>query len=436
MDPGTILFLFAVLLALQTGIDTGLTVLNLRYARRRADRVPPAFEGIVSPESHRRAVEYTVIRGRFSLVVETVSAAALLLIVASGLLGTVDSFVRSLPLHPYLQGIVFIAAVSLAAWLLRLPFSLWSTFVVEERFGFNRTTLPLYISDALKGFAISAVIGVPLLSALFWFMDRTGPWWWVWAFVGATIVQLVMTVISPLVIAPLFNRFTPLPEGSLRTRIAALVASLGLRVSGIFVVDSSRRSRHTNAYFTGLGKAKRIVLYDTLVASGTEDEIVSVLAHEIAHEKYRHVTKALAISTLFTLAGFFVVSILLDWEPFYRAFGFQRPSYQAILVLISFFSGPVVYFFQPLLSMRSRRQEYQADRFAVRAVGSAAGLRSALLRMGRENLTNLAPHPLYSFFHYTHPTLAERLGALERFEGEPPGRARRGRRSSAAVQAD
>jgi STE24 endopeptidase len=426
VSPVLILQLFALLLALQTGVDTGLTVLNLRHARRHGDRVPRFFEGIVAPEGYRRSVEYTLARGRFTMVVEIVSAAVLLGIIASGLLGIVDAAFRTIPIHRYLQGILFIGAVSFGAWILRLPFSLYSTFSIEQRFGFNRTTLPLYINDSLKGFAISAVIGVPLLSVLFWFMDRTGPAWWVWAFAAATIFQIVMNIFSPMVIAPLFNRFTPLPPGSLRDRIAALAASVKLRVSGIYVVDSSRRSRHSNAYFTGLGRSKRIVLYDTLISTGTEEEIVSVLAHEIGHEKHRHVLKALVVSTAFTLLGFYVLSVILGWDAFYRAFGFQKPSYQAIVVLLAFCSGPVVYFLQPFLAMRSRGQEYQADRFAVRAVGSAAGLRSALLKLGRENLSNLAPHPLFSFFHYTHPTLPERLEALDRAQRELAGHRRQG----------
>ena len=431
MSPDLILLLFAVLLALQTGVDTGLTVLNLRHARRHGDRVPPFFEGIVTPEGYRRSVEYTLARGRFTMVAEIVSAAVLLGIVASGLLGLVDAGIRTIPIHRYLQGILFIGTVSFAAWVLRLPFSLYSTFSIEERFGFNRTTLPLYINDSLKGFAISAVIGVPLLSALFWFMDRTGPAWWVWAFAAAPAFQIVMNVLAPMVIAPLFNRFTPLPPGSLRDRIANLAARAGLRVSGIYVVDSSRRSGHSNAYFTGLGLWKRIVLYDTLVSSGTEEEIVSVLAHEIGHEKHLHVLRALVVSTVLTLVGFYVLSVILGWEAFYHAFGFRQPSYQAIVVLLFFCSGPVVYFLQPLVATLSRRQEYQADRFAVRAVGSAAGLRSALLRLGRENLSNLSPHPLFSFFHYTHPTLPERLDALDRAERELSGDGlSRGRKAS------
>jgi STE24 endopeptidase len=421
MDATLILALFAAALALETGVDMTLTLLNLRHVRRNASTVPAAFQGIVELEAYRRSVDYTLVRGRFSLLVSGVSSAALLVIAATGLLGIMDALIRALPVHPYGQGILFIAAVSFGAWLLRLPFSLVSTFGIEARFGFNRTTPRLFIVDSLKGFVISAVIGVPVLAGLFWFMDRTGRFWWTWAFAATTIFQLGMNIITPLVIAPLFNRFTPLAEGPLRERILALARSLGFRTNGIFIVDSSRRSRHSNAYFTGLGRAKRIVLFDTLVATGTEDEILAVLAHEIGHEKLHHVSKGMLVSVLFSLAGFWIVSLLMGWGDLYLAFGFTVPGYQAILVLLAFCSGPFVYFLQPLLSMRSRRQEYLADRFAVRGVGSASGLRSALLRLSRENLSNLTPHPVYSFFHYSHPTLAERIRALEKVEGELAG---------------
>ncbi len=421
MDARTILVLFAVFLVLETAVDVVLAVLNLRHVKRNAGAVPLAFVGIVEEGAYKRSVAYTLTRGRFGLIVGCVSSAALLAIVVSGLLGTLDQLARSLPVHPYVQGMIFIAAVSFGAWILRLPFALYSTFGIEGRFGFNRTTVRLFIMDSLKGFAISVVIGVPVLTALFWFMDRTGPLWWVWAFAATTIFQFGMNILSPMVIAPLFNKFTPLPDGALKDRILALARTLGFRTRGIYAVDSSRRSRHSNAYFTGLGPVKRIVLYDTLLATGSEDEIVSVLAHEIGHEKLNHVTQSIIVSIILSLAGFWIVNLLMGWQPLYQAFGFQRPGYQAILVLLAFCSGPFLYFLQPLFSMRSRRQEFGADRFAVRGVGSAKGLRSALLRLSRENLSNLTPHPLYSFFHYSHPTLAERISALERFEGELGG---------------
>ncbi len=416
MSAHTILLIFIVFFLAELGWNTFLTLLNLAHVRRHAAAVPRPFVDVVDADTYARSVSYTLTRGRFGLLAGSVSSAALLAIVLTGVLGTIDNLIRLVPLHLYLQGILFIAAISLLFWLLALPFSLFSTFSIEARFGFNKTTPGLYLVDTLKGFAVSAVIGIPVLLGLFWFMDRTGDLWWIWAFGAMTGFQLVMSVLGPLVIAPLFNKFTPLPDGPLKERILALAQKLGFRTRGIFVVDSSKRSRHSNAYFTGLGRAKRIVLFDTLVQSSGEEEIVSVLAHEIGHEKRNHVKKGLAVSLALSLVGFFLLSLLLHWLPLYQAFGFRQPGYHALLVLIAFCSGPFSFFLQPLFSVRSRRYEYEADRFAVQGVGSAAGMKSALLRLSKDNLSNLAPHPLYSFFHYSHPTLSERLAALDRFE--------------------
>jgi STE24 endopeptidase len=409
-----ILLVFLLFFFLELGWDLILTLLNLGHVRKNAAAVPAAFGGVVDAETHARSVRYTLEHGRFGLFSGGVSSAALLAVVLTGFLGLLDSVARSLPLHPYLQGILFMAAVSVVFGAIRFPFSVYSTFVIEARFGFNKTTPKLFLIDMLKGLAISTVIGVPVLLGLFWFMDKAGQFWWVWAFGAMTAFQLVMSVLAPLVIAPMFNKFTPLPDGPLKDRIMNIASRLGFRTKGIFVVDSSKRSRHSNAYFTGLGGAKRIVLFDTLVSSHTEEEIVSVLAHEIGHEKRNHIKKGLAISTAISLAGFWILSLLVHWEPLYQAFGFAQPGYHSLLVLLAFCSGPFTFFLQPLFTARSRKQEYEADRFAVQGVGSAAGLKSALLRLSRDNLSNLSPHPLYSFFHYSHPTLAERIAALDR----------------------
>jgi STE24 endopeptidase len=416
MGAQGILILYLVFFFLDLGWDVTLTLLNLSHVRKNAAAVPAAFAGIVDPETHARSVSYTLTHGKFGLLSGAVSAAAVLAVVLSGFLGYLDGLARSVPIHPWFQGLLLVAAVSVVFSVVRLPFSLYSTFVIEARFGFNRTTLKLFLVDMLKGLAISVVLGVPVLLALFWFVDSSGALWWVWAFAALTAFQLVMSILAPLVIAPMFNKFTPLPQGPLRERILRLAQHLKFRTRGIFVVDSSRRSRHSNAYFTGLGRAKRIVLFDTLVSSHTEEEIVSVLAHEIGHEKRAHIKKGLAISIGLSLVGFFILSLLLHWAPLYMAFGFSQPSTAALLVLLAFCSGPFTFFLQPLFTLRSRKQEYEADRFAVQGVGSAAGLKSALLRLSRDNLSNLSPHPLYSFFHYSHPTLAERLAALDRME--------------------
>jgi STE24 endopeptidase len=411
-----ILLLYLLFFFLDYAVELALSLLNLGHVRKNAGAVPPAFAGVIDGETYSRSVTYTLTRGRFGLLAGGFSSAVLLVIVLTGCLGLLDEAIRSLPIHPYFQGILVIGAVSLAFWLFALPFSLYSTFSIETRFGFNRTTPGLYVIDTLKGFAISAVIGIPVLLGLFLFMDRTGRFWWIWAFAAMSVFQIVMSILAPLVIAPMFNKFTPLQDGELKSAIMELAGRLGFRTRGIFVVDSSKRSRHSNAYFTGLGRAKRIVLFDTLIASSTQEEILSVLAHEIGHEKKNHVKKGIAVSLAFSLAGFWIISLLLPYLPLYQAFGFHRAGYHAILILLAFCSGPFTFFLQPLSSIWSRRHEYEADRFAVQGVGSAKGMISALLRLTRENLSNLTPHPLYSFFHYSHPTLAERIAALEEAE--------------------
>ncbi|HVP18460.1 MAG TPA: M48 family metallopeptidase [Spirochaetia bacterium] len=413
MNAHGILLLYLVFFFLEYFWDLALSLLNLGHVRKNAGAVPRTFAGVIDSETYERSVSYTLARGKFGLLAGAISAAALLAVVLSGCLGIVDDAIRTLPIHPYLQGVLVIAVISFAFGILALPFSLYSTFSIEARFGFNRTTPILYLVDTLKGLAISAVIGIPVLLGLFWFMDKTGSLWWIWAFGAMSVFQIVMSILAPLVIAPMFNTFTPLPDGELKDAIVALSKKLGFRTRGIFVVDSSKRSRHSNAYFTGLGRAKRIVLFDTLVSSSTKEEILSVLAHEIGHEKMNHVKKGIAASLALSLVGFWIISLLLPYLPLYQAFGFHRASYHAILILLAFCSGPFTFFLQPLFSIWSRRHEYEADRFAVQAVGSAAGMISALLRLTRENLSNLTPHPLYSFFHYSHPTLAERIAALE-----------------------
>ncbi len=419
MSPGAIFSLYLVFFFLDLGWDTFLTLLNLRKVRT-ARGVPPAFAGVVDEETCRRSAQYTLARGRFGLLSSLVSSAVLLAVIASGLLGLLDQAARSVPVHRYLQGILFILEVAALFWLTSLPFRLYAQFGIEARFGFNKTTPRLYVTDTLKGLALSAAIGVPVLFGLFWFMDSAGRLWWVWAFLALAAFQLVMSLVYPVVIAPLFNRFTPLSPGSLRDRIAALAERLRFRIRGIFVMDGSRRSTHSNAYFTGIGAVKRIVLFDTLVKTMGEEEVLSVLAHEIGHEKRRHVRKALAVSLALSLAGFWILSLLVPSLPLYQAFGFRQASSHAILVLLGFCSGPFTFFLTPLASLWSRKHEYEADRFAAEGVGSAAGMKSALLRLARENLSNLTPHPLYSFWHYSHPTVAERLAALEAWERKRP----------------
>ncbi len=302
--------------------------------------------------------------------------------------------------------------VSLFFSLVELPISLYRTFEIEERFGFNKSTLKLWVFDRLKGVILSGIIATPLLLALFWFMDRAGPWWWVYASVTVVLFQLVLVYVFPVWIAPLFNKFTPL-EGVLSDRIVALSEKLGFKIAGVFSMDGSRRSGHGNAYFTGFGGSKRIVLFDTLIQQMTEDQVLAVLAHEIGHQKMGHVKKMLFVSCVMTVLGFWAVSLGMNTGALYTAFGFERSSSHAALIIFSFLSGPVLFFASPLFSALSRRHEYQADKYAREAMGESVSLSRALIVLSKNNLSNLTPHPLYSAVHYSHPTLIERLRALQ-----------------------
>ncbi|MDQ7053425.1 MAG: M48 family metallopeptidase [candidate division KSB1 bacterium] len=277
-------------------------------------------------------------------------------------------------------------------------------------------TWKLFIIDGLKSLVLSLVLLAPLFWGLFWFMDKTGNYWWLYAFGFLAGFQLLMVYLYPTVVAPWFNKFTPLPDGSLKEKILHLVQKVHFHTSGIFVMDGSKRSKHSNAYFTGLGRVKRIVLFDTLVDNLEEDQVVSVLAHEIGHEKKHHIKKGLALSLASMLAGLWILSLLLHYPSFFQAFGFSGPSYHAAIILFGFCSGPFTFFLTPLGSILSRKYEYEADRFAVEAMGTARGLIGALLKLSKDNLSNLTPHPLYSFYYYSHPTLAERIAAMEDYE--------------------
>ena len=371
------------------------------------------FQGTINEETYRKSVNYSLEKNRFELVSGILEAGLLIVFVFSGLLGSLDVLSTQWSIHPYLQGAFYIFLISLLFRIVTLPLSLYSQFVIEARYGFNRMTLRLFFIDFLKGLVIQLILLLPIVAVLFWFMETTGELWWVWAFVFVTLFQVVVTILYPLVIAPLFNKFTPLEEGSLKEQILNLAERLGFRTRGIFVMDSSRRTQHANAYFTGLGRVKRIVLFDTLLAVLSNDEIAAVLAHEIGHEKRKHIVRMFLVSSVFLILGLLVLNALLSYAPLYEAFYFQRISYQGILVIISFCSGPFTFFLTPLINAFSRRHEYQADRFAAEQAGLGKALASALLTLGKENLTNLTPHPWYSFYYYSHPTLSERIQALE-----------------------
>ncbi len=393
-------------------IETALLLVNLRHVARTRG-APAALAASVAEETVERSRAYTLANGRFGLAEGIAGAALTLAVLLSGVLPRLDGALAARGLAGANLFVAFLVALSLCGSLLGLPFSAYRTFVLETRFGFNRTTPRAWAVDRVKALAVEAAIGLPLLYAVYGFMRFTGRLWWVWLFAFLVAFQTLMLWLYPAIIAPIFNRFTPLPEGPLRERLETLARDAGFRNRGLYVMDASRRSGHSNAYFTGVFRP-RIVLFDTLVEKMTVDEAASVLAHEIGHYRAHHVQRRLALSAAAMLAGLFVLSLLVPWPPLYAAFGFEGPTLHAAVALLALGGSAFVFWLQPLASRFARRHEYAADRYAVRLARAPDALKSALVLLNGANLSNLHPHPWYSSWHYSHPVLVERLAAIDR----------------------
>lgn len=390
-----------------------LNVLNMNSVLKNRKTVPQGFEEAITKEDYRNSIAYSLRKEKFVILSSFISSGATLLIIFSGLLGDIDLYLKQWNLGSSLHGIIYIGIMTLIFSLVTFPLSFYSRFVIEEEFGFNKTSAKLYFIDTFKGLILTAVLGIPLLLLLFLFMDSTGDFWWLWAMGAITLFQFIMLIIYPTLIAPLFNKFTPLEEGPLKERLETLAEKTGFTLKGLFVVDGSRRSGHSNAYFTGIGKAKRIVLYDTLIEYHSEEELEAILAHEIGHYKMKHIKKRLILSILSLGVSLFIMSLALKWPPLFEAFGMEGPSYHGLFVLISFVSGPFTFFLSPVGNILSRKHEYEADNFAKKITGTCEPMITALVNLSRKNLSNLTPHKAYSFYHYSHPTAGERIASLK-----------------------
>ncbi len=410
-----LLLAYLLLRLVQQMAETLLAVQNRRYAVEPGRLAAAAGALAVTDEEMAKAVAYSGDRYRFGLRSGWIEAVVTLVFVAASGLGLVDSWARSAAAAvgqgALVAGLVFFAILGLAGGLLELPFDLYSTFHVEQKHGFNRQTLRGFFLDRVKGLALGVALGGPLLAALLWVMAQMGPRWWLWAWALVAGFSLFAAWIYPTLLAPIFNRFTPLAAGALRDEIQTLAERVGFRTRGIFVMDASRRSAHGNAYFTGLFGARRIVLFDTLLEATAPREVVAVLAHELGHFKLHHVRWALLRSVATSGLLFFALSRLLPLAPFYAAFSLNRTSYAALVVFGLWF-GPVSFLLQPLENALSRRHEFAADRFALAAGVQPAELGGALRKLReRSRLLPLA-HPLYSRVYHSHPPLLERLRAM------------------------
>ena len=402
-----------VLILLKWAAQVWLEGLNRRHVLAHADVVPKAFQDIVDEATYARSVRYTLARSRLSRFDDAYWTVILVLVLFSGLLPLAFGAFRSwLGYSAWSMG-AFLVATGLALSLPGLPVDWFEQFRLEEKFGFNTTTQKTWWLDRLKGLLL-VLLGYPLLVLVLKLVEWTGAWWWLWAWGAVLAFQLLMAVLAPVLILPLFNKFTPLPEGSLRERLLNLARRTRFRARNIQVMDGSKRSRHSNAFFTGFGRFRKIVLFDTLIQQLTEPELEAVLAHEIGHFKKKHIPKMLAFSAVASLAGFYLISLLARQEWFYRAFGFEPGNLVPALLLFGLLSGVVTFWFSPLAHGWSRRHEYQADAFAAEVMNEPRSLIGALRKLNEKNLSNLTPHPLYSGFYYSHPTLLEREAALAR----------------------
>lgn len=409
----TIITLFLIFFFLEWMFHSYLEIINIKHLKLKKGYIPEVLQGKLDPDQQSKAEDYTLTKSKFGLFQNSYSHLFTLVLLFSGILPWANKMAADM-VSGYHQGVLFLIILSVFSFLITLPFSLYSTFGIEKRFGFNTMTPGLWLKDLVKGTALGAVIGIPLLYAVFWFMDKTGAFWWIWITAFLFVVQMVMIVVYPRFIAPLFNQFSPLENQDLARDIEGLAQKTGFTSAGIFQMDGSKRSKHSNAYFTGFGKTKRIVLFDTLLEIITPGETLAVLAHELGHFKLNHIKKMLAMNLLQTVFSFWVLSLLIDWQPLYNAFGFAQPQIHTGLFLFMIGSGYFTFFLSPLSSIMSRKHEYEADAFSVNITGKPEDLKNALVVLNKENLSNLHPHPFYSAWHYSHPTLLERLSAVDK----------------------
>jgi STE24 endopeptidase len=403
--------LFILALVAGVAIELWLAQRQAAAVASHRDEVPGPFAGSVSADEHRKAADYTLAKLRFGRAGALVDAALTVALTIGGGIAALDALWRHTRLTQPWLGLAVIASVLLAVQLVNLPFSVWRTFRLEARFGFNRTTPGLFLADLGKSLALAVLLGGPLLLAMLTLMQRAGRWWWAWAWGLWLAVMFFMAWAWPAFIAPLFNRFSPLQDASLSQRIEALLARCGFASKGVFVVDNSRRSSHGNAYFTGIGRHKRIVFFDTLLERLGHGEVEAVLAHELGHFRLRHVRKRLLVSVALTFAGLALLGWLTEQPGFYAALGVPRPSTHAALLLFMLAVPAFMFFVTPLGSLWSRRHEFQADAFATR-YASAAELATALVKLHRDNASTLTPDPVYAAFYYSHPPPLARITRL------------------------
>ncbi len=410
MNTFTIIFLIALIIS--SSIQFWLAKRHADYVAAHRSAVPDAFKDKVPLAAHQKAADYTLEKVKLGNIDGILGIVVLLLLTLGGGINASFEYWSTFFTSPLLAGVAATACIFLLLTVIEIPTSIYQTFVIEEKFGFNKSTVNQFIKDQFMHLGLGAAIGLPLLALILWIMDNVGPLWWLWAWAIIMSFSLLMSWLYPTVIAPLFNKFTPMEDGSLKDRIQGLLTRCGFNSQGIFIMDGSKRSGHGNAYFTGLGNNKRIVFFDNLVNSLEDEELEAVLAHELGHFKCKHVIKMLIATAIMSLISLAVLGWLINESWFYTGLGVQQPSHAAALLLFLMVSSTFTFFMQPISAYFQRKFEFEADDFAANNA-KASKMISGLVKLYEENANTLTPDPLYSAFHYSHPPAAIRIAHLE-----------------------
>ena len=383
--------------------------LNLKHLR---NILPKAFEGVYEPERYRKSQEYLKVNTQFGWVISTFNLSVMLIFWFAEGFPMLDKWVRSFELDPILTGLIYIAVLMLLKSVLALPFNAYATFVIEERFGFNRTTWSTYLADLFKGLALAILLGTPLLAGILAFFQYAGSNAWLYCWIGMTVYMLVVQFVAPTWIMPLFNKFTPLEDGELKSAILSYAASINFPLENVYQMDGSRRSAKSNAFFTGFGKHKRIVLFDTLIKQHPTRELLAILAHEMGHYKKKHIPQALILGILQTGLMLFLLSKFITYQGLFDAFYMPQQSVYAGMLFFAMLYTPIDFLVGILMQILSRKNEIVADQFAALTTGDPGSMVDALKKLSVHNLSNLTPHPFYVFLNYSHPPVLKRIQHL------------------------
>ncbi len=413
-EMGKVVFiLFLIILLIRYVIENYLDKRNRDHIREHSEQVPPTFASKISLEDHQKAAQYSLAKIKMKSFFDFFELLILLGWTYAGGLNFLDRFVTSFHLSTLSTGVIVFLLFGFVSFLLGLPQSLYSTFVLEEKFGFNKTTFKTFILDTVKSSALGLLLGVPLLYALLAIMNFLGTYWWFYAWAFLTFVQFLLMWAYPRFLAPIFNKFTPLEDGEVKEKIENLMKRTGFESKGLFVMDASKRSSHGNAYFTGLGKNKRIVFFDNLIKTLTSSEVEAVMAHELGHFKKRHIVKMLVKGVFSSFLGLYILGLLSTWPPFFQGHGVETVSPYMALLLFSLVLGNYTFLLTPLNSWMSRKYEFEADTFAHEN-SNGENLISALVKMYKDNASTLTPDPIYSAFYHSHPPALIRVEFLKK----------------------